>query len=65
MQAEQILDLVRGLVRPVALFAIVGGIVGFLAVGKMEEAKQLSILGSPILGFWFAERTITKQRRQL
>ncbi len=63
MEAEQILELVRGLVRPVALFAIVGGIVGFLAVGKMEEAKLLSVLGGPILGYWFSERAAGKRAK--
>ncbi len=53
---EQAVEALRGLVRPVALFTIMWGIVGFLAVGKIEEAKALGLLGGPILGYWFAER---------
>jgi hypothetical protein len=56
MNVERAVDAVRGLVRPVALFTIMWGVVGFLAVGKVEEAEALGLLGGPILGFWFAER---------
>ena len=55
---EAILKLARGLVRPLALLAIVGGVVGFLAVGKVDEAKFLAGFGGPILGFYFLERKV-------
>ena len=52
------LTLIRGLVRPFALFAIVGGVVVFLAFGKLEEAKFLAAFGGPVVGFWFLERKV-------
>ncbi len=52
------LTLIRGLVRPFALFAIIGGVVGFLAFGKLEEAKFLAAFGGPMVGWWFLERKV-------
>ena len=58
MVVKAALDFVRGIVRPVSLLAIVGGVVGFLATGRLEEAKYLATFGGPIVGFYFLERKI-------
>ncbi len=57
---ERGVEAVRSLVRPTTLLSIIGGIIGFLAVGKVEEAEMLGLLGAPILGWWFAERQQTR-----
>lgn len=54
---EQWVEAARGIVRPISLLAIVGGVVGFLATGRLEEAKLLAVFGGPIMGFWFKERS--------
>jgi hypothetical protein len=56
MNPNGILKLLRGSVRPLVLLAIVAAIIGFLASGKVEEAKILIGVGALPMGFWFAER---------
>lgn len=51
-----LVDAIRSLVRPVALFLIMGGFVGFLANGDLEAAQLTAAFGGPVLGYWFAER---------
>ena len=53
---EQILDLVRGLVRPVALVTLVGALIGFLAAGNKEAAQVILGPATFALGYWFKAR---------
>ena len=55
------LKLIRGIVRPIALLAVVGGVVGLsiyhgITVDAKEAALFLAAFGGPIIGFWFKER---------
>ena len=58
---DSILKLARGLVRPLGLFAILGGIT-FLAVyhgvtsDTAEGVAMLMGIGGPIITLWFVER---------
>lgn len=56
MSVDSILKLLRGAVRPVAVFAIIGGVIAFLATGLVEEAKYLAAFGQSIVAWWFIER---------
>lgn len=51
-----ILDLVRGLTRPVALLALVAAIIAAVFVGLLP-AEALLGTGGPVLGWWFKERS--------
>ena len=57
MNIDSLLNFLRGSVRPITLLTITGGVVGFLATGKIEEAKFLALFGGPVVGFWFKERS--------
>lgn len=51
------LTFIRGIVRPVAVLAIIGAVIGFAAIGSLEAAKFVAAFGAPTIGFWFAERS--------
>ncbi len=56
MSVDNFLKLLRGAVRPVAVFAVIGSVIGFLATGRIEEATYLAAFGQTIVAFWFVER---------
>jgi hypothetical protein len=59
--SKAILELARGLVRPIGLLIVIGGVAG-LAVyhgvtkDALEGAAVLAAFGGPIVGWWFKER---------
>ena len=53
--SKAILELARGLVRPITLLAIVGAIIAAVFVRLLPPEALLGV-GGPILGWWFKER---------
>lgn len=56
MRGQAVLTLVRGLVRPLSVLAIIGSVVALAAVSKLEEAQFVATFGGPIVGWWFVSR---------
>ncbi len=53
---EQLVDAVRGLVRPVVLLGTVGTALYLWATGEPESAAGVATFAGPIIGFWFNDR---------
>lgn len=52
---SEILDFVRGLVRPVVTVGLVSAAVAAVFTGRLD-AEWLAGAGSVVLGFWFVSR---------
>ncbi len=53
---EQTLELVRGLVRPAVLLAMVGTALWLWVDGQPEAAGSVATFAGAPIGFWFGDR---------
>lgn len=53
---EQVLDLVRGLVRPVVLVGMVSTALYLWVQGDAEAAAAVATFAGAPMGFWFSDR---------
>ena len=64
MNLGQAVDAVRGLVRPLVTFAVVGAQIAFIGAGvvtgSFEAAKQMLPLTTMAVSFWFLERAVSR-----
>jgi hypothetical protein len=59
---DNALNFIRGIVRPVTTFSLVGAIVYLAVIGKIDP-KDILGLGGIVLAFWFSDRK-TKNNEQ-
>ena len=59
VEKERLLDTVRGLVRPFIAVSLVSVMVYLFVTGKLK-AEEILVLGGPIFGFYFGERSVKK-----
>ena len=56
-----ILNFIRGVVRPIALIGGVGTTLGLAVVGELEGAKFTAGYTAPFIAWWFADRSNKRQ----